>query len=410
MTTKQPLKRLTASRAATVGPGDYTADVQGLQLRVRAKRTGHSRTWYFRYKWRGEPVRLLLGHLPELSMAEAADRLVKLRKSLIEGIDPRKAAPRRNPTATPALPDPISGAPPDGHSIEYLVAEFMARFVRPKRKRPEYAEGILNRYVLPQWKGRDARTIEPEEVLTLLDGITDRGRLVMANRVADLLGQLFKFGIHRRIVKNTPVQLLFRPGGEEKPRDRSLSDEELKALLADPHEGGRFERLYRVIRVLLLTGQRRGELALARWEHVDIKDATWSIPDENSKTGKGHVVPLSKWAVEEFRALKREAEKSPWVLPGTDLTLHIDPKLLTRSVARGQDRFKASGIAAFTLHDLRRTCRTGLAKLKIPPHIAERVLNHAQEKIAGTYDTHDYIDEKREALEKWAKHLEDLIK
>jgi integrase len=66
------------------------------------------------------------------------------------------------------------------------------------------------------------------------------------------------------------------------------------------------------------------------------------------------------------------------------------------------------GIAEFTLHDLRRTCRTGLARLKIAPHIAERVLNHAQEKIPGTYDTHDYLEEKREALDKWAAHLASL--
>lgn len=63
---------------------------------------------------------------------------------------------------------------------------------------------------------------------------------------------------------------------------------------------------------------------------------------------------------------------------------------------------------AFTLHDLRRTCRTGLARLKVAPHIAERVLNHAQEKIPGTYDVHDYLDEKREALEQWTAHLEAL--
>jgi integrase len=92
--------------------------------------------------------------------------------------------------------------------------------------------------------------------------------------------------------------------------------------------------------------------------------------------------------------------------PGGDAPL--DPKLLTRGVARCQARMKKLGIDNFTLHDLRRRCRTGLARLKMPPHIAERVLNHAQETIAGTYDTHDYFDEKREALDKWAAHLASL--
>jgi integrase len=155
------------------------------------------------------------------------------------------------------------------------------------------------------------------------------------------------------------------------------------AFLADPKAATRYERFASAILILLLTGQRRGELALARWSHIDFEGATWEIPDENAKGGRGHVVPLTDWVVEEFRALQREAEGSPWVLPAGDRAKHIDPKQLTRSVAKCQDRFKVRGIAEFTLHDLRRTCRTGLAKLKVPPHIAERVLNHAQETIAG---------------------------
>jgi integrase len=181
-------------------------------------------------------------------------------------------------------------------------------------------------------------------------------------------------------------------------------------LLADTKPLPRFERLAHVLQILLLTGQRRGELALARWSEIDFDAATWSIPDEHSKTGRGHVVPLSPFALREFRALHDVAKRSAFVLPAPDGKTPIDPKLLTRNLARAQERLKAKGVAAFTLHDLRRTCRTGLAKLKIAPHIAERVLNHAQEKIPGTYDTHDYLDEKREALEKWARQLDDFAR
>jgi len=119
---------------------------------------------------------------------------------------------------------------------------------------------------------------------------------------------------------------------------------------------------------------------------------------------------LSLWAVGEFEALQRLAKRSPYVLPsepGADSP--IDPKQLTRSLAKCRARFKARGIASFTLHDLRRTCRTGLAKVGVQPHIAERVLNHAQERIVGTYDTHDYPDEKRDALNRWAIYLWRLL-
>ena len=146
------------------------------------------------------------------------------------------------------------------HTIEHLVADYMERHAKPQHRRPEYVLAILERDVLPEWKGRDARTITPTEVIELLDKVLDRGSKVMANRLASLLSQLFRWGIHRRIVEDSPVKLLYRPGGKEKPRERTLSDAELTALLSiDPLP--RWERLHRTINILLLTGQRRGDAA-----------------------------------------------------------------------------------------------------------------------------------------------------
>jgi integrase len=134
------------------------------------------------------------------------------------------------------------------------------------------------------------------------------------------------------------------------------------------------------------------------------------IPDEHSKNGKGHTVPLSDWAVREFEALQRLARHNRFVLPNEAGDGPPDPKLLTRGVARCLKRMKELKIDAFTLHDLRRTCRTGMGKLKIQTHVAERVLNHKLPGIVDVYDTGDYFDEKRDALNKWAAHLETLRK
>lgn len=402
MRTRQGASKLTASRLATLPAGDHTDPaVAGLQLRVRKKVTGSSRTWLLRYTWRGEWVRIVLGHYPGMPLADARERAMELRRAIDEGIDPRRARPRRRQQTEPVLPSAGSG---NKHSIEFLVSEFVQRYLRPHRKTPQWAEAILERDVTPKWRGRDARTVTPSEVVDLLDGIVERGAPVLANRTASLLSQLFRFGIHRHIVTASPVQLLYRPGGKEKARERILTDDELRAFLTDPRACTRYERLSHVITLLLLTGQRRGELALARWSDVDLQARTWAIPDENAKGGRGHLVPLTDWAVEEFAALKREAEGSRWVLPngGED---HIDPKQLSRSLAKCLDRFKKRGITAFTLHDLRRTCRTGLSRLKVEPHIAERVLNHVQPGVAGVYDRFAYLEEKRAALEKWAAHL-----
>ena len=99
---------------------------------------------------------------------------------------------------------------------------------------------------------------------------------------------------------------------------------------------------------------------------------------------------------------------SRYVLPSADKSGPADPKYITRSVARCLKQFKTHGVGAFTPHDLRRTGRTGLAKLGVKVDIAERVLNHARERIEATYDVHEYLDEKRDALEKWEKHLVEL--
>jgi integrase len=387
---------------------------QGLYLLVRDKVDGtSSRTWVHRIKNRGGDTYLPVGHFPETGLAEARTVVQGQRELLSKGIDPRSAAPRRRrakPSQTPA-----TAAAGNKYSIEFLAKEFMELHVKPNRERPAYVQSILNRDVLhaDAWLGRDARTIKPREVIELLDKIVARGSPVMANRTAGILGQMFLYGVHRAIVESSPVQLLYDPGGKEEPRSRCLTDNELKALLADPKAATRFERLSHAIVICLLTAVRRSELALARWIDIDFEAKTWVIPDAHAKgkkgKRKGHTVPLSDWAVKEFEALQRLAKHARHVLPNDAADGPIDPKLLTRGVARCQERMKKLGIAEFTLHDLRRTCRTGLARLQILPHIAERVLNHAQEKIEGTYDTHDYLQEKREALDKWAAHLKALL-
>ncbi|MDP9090412.1 MAG: tyrosine-type recombinase/integrase [Pseudomonadota bacterium] len=399
-----------STRVSTLTDGTYTDPGQtGLQLRVRAKQDGRStRTWLLRFKFKGEETRMVLGHFPQTTLDAARGLAREAREQAAKGMDPRRASPRRRAKRSPLA---VSAAHVGSqHTIEFLASEFLERHVKVNHKQPEYTQRILNLDVLSEWKGRDARSIKPREVIELLDGIVGRGSAVMANRTAGVLGQMFKFGVHRALIDSSPVQLLYRPGGKESSRERCLTDAELKALLADPREATRFDRLAHVIVILLLTGQRRGELALARWSDIDFDAKTWHIPPENAKTGKSHTVPLSDWAAREFEALRRLAKRSTYVLPNDAGDGPADAKLLTRGLARCQARMQKLGIAKFTLHDLRRTCRTGLAKLGVVPHIAERVLNHAQEKITGTYDTHGYLDEKRTALTKWGAHLTDLVR
>ena len=191
-----------------------------------------------------------------------------------------------------------------------------------------------------------------------------------------------------------------------------MSDDELAAFLRDPNACTRSsEKLWRIIMILLLTGSRRGELAHAHWTDINWDSKTWTIPDENHKEGEGYVCPLTDHAIEQLQRLKSLAHKtpSPWICPAKHApSKAAHPMQLSRRVARCLPLFKKQGIEAFTLHDLRRTIRTGLARLGVQPHIAERVLSHKQRGVIGVYDRHQYLTEKREALEKWAAHLEGL--
>jgi integrase len=283
----------------------------------------------------------------------------------------------------------------------------MTRHISRRRRRPEYVQRILDKSVLSRWAGRDARTIKPREVIELLDEIADRAP-VMANRTAGVLSQMFRFGIHRCIVESSPVQLLYRPGGKEQPRARAFAEHELKAFLVNLDDVCRSQRLPHVLRVLLLTLQRRSELALAEWREFNFKERTWTIPETRANAGRGHVLPLSNWALEELESLKVLAAGSRYVLPNSEKSAPANPLCITRGVARCLNRFKTHGVSAFTPHDLRRTGRTGLAKLGVKTDIAERVLNRARERVEATADGHAYIAEKREALEKWAHYLADL--
>jgi integrase len=406
-------RRLTATQitALTSRDAPYAVsdpDCPGLSLHVPAQLGSGSsgaKAWQWRFYWKGKRVKLTVGQWPQFSQSDAHDRVRQARALLERGIDPRKAGLSRDRSAPAAVDE--TGNPVEPHSVAALAADFMQRFVIPHRKRPEYVQRILDE-VLKSWRTRDARTIRPTDILDLLDGIVDRGSPTMANRTAAILTQMFKFGIQRRHVESSPVQLLFPPGGREKPRDRALSDDELAALLGSLDAVMiRATQTASAIRIALYTACRRSELALAKWSDVtlDVDEPLWRIPPENSKTGIECLVPLVPAAVREFRRLKKRADRSRYVIPAATGDGPADPKLLTRSLARHLETLAEHGVAGFTLHDLRRTVRTGLSRLKIQPHIAERVLNHAQPGIAAVYDVFAYQDEKRAALTQWADHL-----
>jgi integrase len=374
--------------------------VPGLRLVIE---TSGSKSWQFRFMWEGKRTKLALGSLELLPLADARARVLEVRKLMSQGIDPRRANVRPD---RPAMLPATTGQIIAPNTVLWLSKEFMERFIRPARKRPETVQRILDVDVLPYWGQRDVRTITPRDIVALLDRIVERGSRTMANRIAAVVGQLFKFAVHRTIIEASPVQLLYSPGGTETPRDRVLSDAELKALLRNLDKTFiRAPQTAAMIRIALLTACRRSEAALAKWSDINFKTGVWTIPAEHAKHGNECIVALVPEAIAVLRALQKRAAKSAWVMPAEEGEGPADPKLLTRSLARHTSSLAKIGVQPFVLHDLRRTARTGLAKLGTLPHIAEAVLNHRAPGVVPVYDRYSYLPEKREALTKWAAHL-----
>jgi integrase len=430
--------RLTSTYLESLKPESKPRDVgdpavRGLLIRVWPWGT---KNWLFRYYWKKTRVRISLGNFPDRSLAQARELAIEYRDLLKGGIDPRSSdraivignraagtggAPQEPRGIEAALFPTEKGVPDefdalldsatielDAHSFGFLLREFYRRHVLPGRKQPGYVRRIIKAELFPVWKDRDARTIKPREVITLLDTVVDRGSRVMANRIASVLSQLFIYGIHRDIVEDSPVKLLGRPGGKEKRRRRALTPTETQAFVQKIDIACRSRKKARTLMVLLLTMQRRSELGLARWTEFDFEKKTWLIPEKHTKKNRAQLVPLTDWAIEELTALRRMSGQSKFVFPSTHPDRAANPKLITRSVARSLHRFKEIGVEAFRPHDLRRTGRTGLARLKVDRDIAKKVLNQLRDDMDETYDVFEYIAEKRAALEAWERYLLDL--
>jgi integrase len=170
------------------------------------------------------------------------------------------------------------------------------------------------------------------------------------------------------------------------------------------------------LKLLLVTAQRRGEITFAKWTHFDLETKRWTIPVELLKTShtkrkkpEPHVVPLSPLAIELLQDLKAITGDGTYLLPARADKKNDAPyseRVLSRAVRDNEDHF---GIEHFTPHDLRRTAASFMTKIGVPRLHVEKVLNHATGDIAEIYDRHDYLPEKKAALEKWGKRLREIL-
>ncbi|MDP8993804.1 MAG: site-specific integrase [Pseudomonadota bacterium] len=244
---------------------------------------------------------------------------------------------------------------------------------------------------------RPIDSITKTDVIDILDGIMARGKPQAAINQLRNLKMLFNWLCDRDVMEVSPCDRVRRPARPVE-RDRVLDDSEVAAVWrATFHLDAPYGEMYRMF---LLTGQRRTEVATLEWSEV--KGDLWVIPRQKVKKDRAHAVPLSRTA----GAILDELRERPMFAGGTfafSTTGGLSPSSNFCKVKREIDRL--SGVTDWVIHDIRRTVRSKLAELGVPREVARKVLNHEDGKVDRIYNRHEYLAEKREALERWERAL-----
>jgi integrase len=369
-------------------------DSAGLYIRVNP---GGKKTWVFRYQFNGVPRHMSIGGYPGISLAEARVKHGQALQDIEHGIDPgRKALEEKRK---------LRAAP----SMANLVDELWETELKEKRSGPETYR-LLKKDVVAVWQNRQVRDIKRRDIVLLLDGIAKRAPIIR-NRVHSALTRLFNFAAERGVIEDSPCTRIRKPA--EQSRTRVLLDDEIKALWRgldlENKEIDMFLATKMALKMVLLTGQRSSEICGMTWAEIDLEKKVWTIPASRMKNKTRHTLPLAEMAmavIEKSRSIF--GDKSPFVFASPRLDARVmTHHALSRAISRHWKEMKIK--ETFSPHDIRRTVRTRLAELKVQEFIAERVLGHKLDGMLSVYNLHDYLPEKREALELWERRLKAIV-
>jgi integrase len=328
----------------------------------------------------GKLHRFSLGFYPRSSLADARAQAEQVLRDAARGISPKdREAEEQKQAQAERL-----------NSFRAVAAEFMEDHAKNLRTRYE-VQRMINADLLPAWGDRPIGDISRADIKALLREKASTAPIA-ANRLLSLISKIFTWALDEEIIGASPAVRLKRPS-EEHERERSLSAEEIKILWpAFTALGYPFGH---ALKFLLVTGQRRGEVAGMKWS--EINGGGWTLPGSRSKSKQGHRVPLSSLALDVLRESPRVGEYVFTARGG-----RID----------GWDAAKqrlAAPIAPWRIHDLRRTFATHLRSLGVDRLVVSKLLNHAEAGITRIYDRYALDAERDAAMEKWAQRLREII-
>lgn len=396
----------TTVKAKIKGEAGRFSDGGGLYLVV--PKVGQA-YWMLRYTSNQKRKEMTLGRVDDLSLADARIEASLKMKQHREGLDPLVAKQR-------ATYDSI-------HSVNDLFADWHEGNIK-RLKHHHIPFRVYSKDIAPVIGQMQLSEVTARDIRQILRNVTDSGRPTIANDALLYCKQLFNHGIKLDLTVTNPANAFSvdDAGGIEKSRNRALTLEELTFVFNKfREESDSFTRdNYLACALLVLLGVRKGELTEAKWSEFDLDKQVWNLPSERSKSGVAIDIPLPDLSIVWLNELNIRACGSEYVFPnrrsskmphmGKDTLNRAISKLFGREPGRAiQPENKMGDFEHFTVHDLRRTCRSLLASIGIPGHVAERCLNHKLQGVEGIYNRHDYFDERREALNQLVKKLAPII-
>jgi integrase len=343
--------------------------VHGLALRV----SKGSKAWYFHYTAGGVRRRLGLGSYPAVGLAKARTLATEAKGLVQDGLSPAGVA--------------------KANTLEAVTKDYLARAsdLRSIGER----RSAFERLVYPVLGARPIDQIKRSEIIQLLDRIEDGSGPVMADSTLAFLRRVMNWYASRSDEFRSPiVRGMARTKPKERARQRTLTDDELRAVWRAAEANGVFGAF---VRFVLLTAARRSEASEMTWSEIDGTD--WTLPASRNKTKVDLVRPLSKAALATLPAKRGE------------FVFSFTGRVGLTSLSRFKDRFdKACGVTGWTIHDLRRSSRSLMSRAGVPSDHAERCLGHAIPGVRGVYDRHEYHAEKAHAYEALAGQIDRIIR
>jgi integrase len=358
---------------------------------VRVTAAG-GKSFLVQYRLAGVKRRVPLGSCSAISLAHAREAARAVMGDAAKGRD--HALERKE-----VVREANARAEREALTLSVLIDKWEAEHLADKRPGYKAEATRALRFGFAKHLSAPAAALEAEAVEKIIKGVTRAGKAATARLTAAYGRACFGWAIAERLVKSNPFQGLRLKAVPS--RERVLSDNELRSVWRATVGPGPYNA---IVRMLVLTGQRREEVAAMTWDEIADDLSAWTVPGTRAKNGKEHIVPLSRQVQAILQATVR-IEGGDLVFPGRGGVFNGFSKAKT-------DLDAASGVKGWRLHDLRRTMATGLQKLGVRLEVTEAALNHlsgSRAGIVGVYQRHSWAEEKRAALAAWGERVAAIV-